>query len=202
MQHVFVVILAAFVSAMATAGYCAGTDEWNVWIVQDGKEFTVDKDVKLRRKPFSFVFTGEKNLAYAVVASVERSELENLKTPETIATVIRPTNIEGEEPNRASKQLRVHAKGAIPDEDSGCQVWAESPEEGKLSFQEFKVDKAGVATARRDVENIHFYTNYKQEETMPITAFKGDTFYVLLTGLPPVGHMAHTYPKLIAIKFR
>jgi hypothetical protein len=201
MRQVFVVIL-AFVSAMATAGDSAGTDEWNVSIVQDGKQFKVDKEVKLLRKPFTFVFTGDRSLAYAVVVSVERSELENLKTPEAIATVIRPTNIEAEEPGRASKELLVHAKGAIPDEDSGCQVLAESPEEGKLSFQEFKVDKTGAATARRDVEKIHFYTNYKQEETLPITAFEGDAFYVLLTGLPPVGHMAHTYPKLIAIKFR
>ncbi len=202
MKGIGLVIIAAIWVATFSAACRAGTPgQWDVWVEQDGKRFQPLGEVTLKRKPFVLVFSGHERMAYAVLSSVEKSELEALSSEADISRVIRPTNVRMENPDGTVKELLVHAKGAIPSGDCVSQVWAEDAENRIHNFQTFRINDAGVAVARREVGTIDLYVNRSDEKLIPVEKFKASNLYVLLTGLPPVGRMAHTDPKLIAIKF-
>lgn len=194
-------IVALCFSVFSTSSFADTSGKWDVWVEQDGNRIPVSSEVRLKRKPFAFVFSGDRRLGYAVVGAVEKSDLENLKTDADFAKVIRPTNIRAEYADRSDRELLVLVKGAIPSEDNACQVWSEDPKKKIFNFQSFEADRQGVAMARREIRAVDLYTNYKEERQIPVEKLEISNLYVLITGLPPVGRMTYTEPKLISIAF-
>jgi hypothetical protein len=195
-------LIALWFAALPTPCVAESAAEWDVWLEQDGEKIPLADEVTLKAKPFAFVFAGDKRLAYAVVASVEKSDLDTLKTETEISKVIRPTNIRAEAGDRSSSELLVHAKGAIGSGDNGCQVWSEDPENQLFSFQSFDVDANGNAVARREIRTLDLYVNYEKEQQVAVETLGAMQIYVLIAGLPPIGRMAYTDPKLFAVRFQ
>lgn len=174
---------------------------WEVWVEQDGRRLPLATEVKLEKKPFTFVFAGDPRLGYAVVAAVDPADLELLATEAGIARVIRPTNIRAETGDRSSRELQVNAPGAIASEDNACQVWTEDPANQRFSFQSYEIGEDGRAIARREIHSVDFYVNYAQERQVPLEELDVDRLYVVITGLPPGPRMRHVDPKRVSIVF-
>lgn len=192
---------ALWFAALSTPCLAESAAAWDVWLEQDGEKIPLADEVTLKPKPFAFVFSGDQRLAYAVVASVEKSDLDTLVTETEISKVIRPTNIRAEAGDRRSSELLVHAKGAIASGDNGCQVWSEDAENQRFSFQSFEVDAQGKAVARREIRTLDLYVNYEKEQQVAVETLGATRIYVLITGLPPLGRLVHTDPKLVGLRF-
>lgn len=185
-------------SAVALAGE---GDDWTLTIEQSGNKYESLDSVKLKKAPFTLIFNGDKSLSYAVLASENCAEISALKDTAAISKFIRPGNIVVEATDRTNKNLVVHYAGAIPSEDNQSQVWSEEPKYERYSFQSYVVNENSRALAKREVEGFTMYRNYKEEKDVRLGQYTGKEICVLVTGLPPVGRMAHTHPKHIRIQF-
>lgn len=192
--------LAAGLALGLAADVAAGADTWQVRIEQEGKTLAFSREVHLKKAPFVFIFEGPRSYAYAVTASVTKADLENLRTPDQIDAVIRGTNLMGEADDGSDRTLGVNNTGAIRAEDNVAQQWYNDAEDMKHSFQSV-VLKGDTATSRRQIEDVMLYTNFRTNEEMKIRDLKIREVHVLITGLPPVGRMAHVEPKFASLVF-
>lgn len=197
-RKISVAVSCCLMSAVALA---SEGDDWSLTIEQSGNKYESLDPVKLKRAPFSLIFSGDKSLSYAVLASENCTEILALKDEAEIAKVIRPSNIVVETPDRTNRNLVVHYTGAIPSEDNESQVWSENPKYGQYSFQSYVANENSRALAKREVEGFIMYQNYNEEHVVRLEQYTGKEICVLVTGLPPVGRMAHRHPKHIRIQF-
>lgn len=192
-------LIAAITALSFTAQ--ADTEKWSVSVAQGKQKFLNPAEVHISKAPFRLVFSGPSNFGFAVLASVDCSELKPLTTPERISQAIRPTNIIVEGNAADNRFLSVNGEGAIKAEDNGAHVWQESQEDATHSFQSFKVDARKQLTGTREVNEIVLSNSYKDSATFPVASYPRNMICLLVTGLPPVGRMAHDAPKLISIHF-
>ncbi len=196
----FGVALAFGLALGLAADVAAGADTWRVHVEQDGRSLAFSGEVHLKKAPFVFVVEGPKSYAYAVTASVTKADLENLKTPDQIGVVIRGTNLMVEDVDGSDRTLGVNNTGAIRAEDNVAQQWYNDAEDMKHSFQAV-VLKGDTATSRREIEDILLFSNFRTKEELKVRDLKIREIHVLLTGLPPVGRMAHVEPKFASLVF-
>lgn len=189
------------IASLASTAY-ADTEKWSASIIQGAQKIQSPTNIQLNKAPFKIVFTGPSDFGFAVLASVDCTELKSLTTTESISQAIRPTNLAAEGKADANRFLVVNSEGAIQTEDNTAHVWTEDPENDLHSFQSVKVDARKQMIASREIREIVQYTNHKDSTTFPVTAYPRETLCLLITGLPPIGRMIHDAPKLISVRFK
>ena len=193
----------ALIAAMAALSFTAHaeTAKWSVSVAQGKQNFVNPAEVRISKAPFRLIFSGPSDFGFAVLASVDCTELKPLTTPELISQAIRPTNIIVEGDAAGNRFLSVNGEGAIKADDNGAHVWQENQETSTHSFQSFKVDTRKQLTGTREINEIVLSNSYKDSATFPVANYPRNSVCLLVTGLPPVGRMAHDSPKLISIHF-
>jgi hypothetical protein len=189
------------VSLVSPLAFAAPPSEWTV-AVHQGPRVVPSVPAIIKKAPFELVFEGAPDLGYAVLASTHCEDLENLKTREQIAPFTAPFALTAEAPNRENRFLVVNRIDAIPAHASQWQMLAEDAEDKHFSFQKFVLGKNGKAIARREINEIFMMPAGKNETAaIPVSAYASSNLCLLITGLPNVGYLAHTEPKLLRISF-
>lgn len=197
-------------SLACVAGLCsllaapalAASAVWSVSVEQGGQALPEAAELRLKKAPFSLVFTGPAELGYAVLASHDCADLVGLKTKAQIAAVIRPDALvmESEKPED-NLFLLVNGPGAIKSGDNSAHAWSEEPEAGTHSFQVLKPGADKTLRATREIREILLHRNYKDTPTLPLAQYPYASICLFFTGLPPVGHMAHESPRMLQLSF-
>jgi hypothetical protein len=199
MKLLYAALLVGLVSPLALA---APPSEWTVSVQQGPRVIPRAAPATIKRAPFELVFEGTPDLGYAVLASTHCEDLVNLKTPEQITPFTKPFALTAEAPNRENRFLVVNNIGAIPAHESQWQMFAEDAEDKHFSFQKFVSGKDGKAIARREINEIFMIPAGKTETAaIPVSLYASSNLCLLITGLPNVGYLAHTEPKLLRIRF-
>ncbi|MBV9571072.1 MAG: hypothetical protein JO056_07520 [Alphaproteobacteria bacterium] len=197
-----IALLLLAIGLLAAAERTAATpaDGWTVAIEQDGNTIPFAGDVHLKRKPFTFVFTGPSAMGYVVVASREQADLATRTSSSHIAKIVSPYGIYAQA--NGSQTLIVNGPGQIAAGTNGAHDWYKEDDVEVDSFQSFTIAPDGTATARRDVSKIMIGADKsEQRKTSDIAAYDGGPIYVIVTGNPPVGHMSHLTPRFAALIF-
>jgi len=193
-------VIASFIS-VSTIVNAQVVDEWSIIVKQKSKLLNAQPSIKIKKAPFELIFQGPKQMGYAVLASNQCDEISILKNEKLITEAIRPTNITIEPPDRTYRTLVVNDVGSIKSGDNAAQVWLEDEVNKQYNFQHVEFTVNGRAVATREINEIELYTDFKTTKTFPIQQYPGTHLCMLLTGLPPVGRMAHIYPKIIKLEF-
>jgi len=204
----------AFLSSLRTraclAGFCfflaapvlAAPAVWSVSVEQGGLALPEATELRLKKAPFSLVFTGPADLGYAVLASHDCADLAGLKTQTQIAEVIRPDALASEsEKPEDNLFLLVNGPGAIKSGDNSAQAWSEEPEAGTHSFQALKPGADKTLRATRQIREILLHRNYKDTPMLPVAQYPYASICLFFAGLPPVGHMAYESPRMLQLRF-
>lgn len=193
--------------ACFTAAATADPGAWTLSVRQPGKKppqaaSTSDNQVRLQRAPFSIVFTGPKAMGFAVLAAQSCKYLEGLaKTPGRISEAIRPANIGAEGAAADNTFLIVNNTAAIEANAATAHAWSEDKDNDIHSFQQLKPAPAEQMTRTREIKSIMIQRDGVKSTTLPVSKYPDAQICLLATGLPPVGHMAHTQPKLVRLSF-
>jgi hypothetical protein len=194
--------------ACFTAAAAADPGAWTLSVQQPGKKpslqaaSTPDHQVRLQRAPFSLVFTGPQAMGFAVLAAQSCKHLEGLaKAPDRISEAIRPTNIGAEGDAADNTFLIVNATAVVAANEATAHAWSEDKDNDIHSFQHLKPAPAGQVTSTREVKSIMVQVDSVKSSTVPVSQYPDAQICLLATGLPPVGHMAHTQPKLVRLSF-
>lgn len=175
---------------------------WSVSVEQGGQVLPEVSELRLKKSPFSLVFTGPADLGYAVLASHDCADFAGLKTKAQIAAVIRPDALASEsEKPEDNLFLLVNGPGAIKSGDNSAQAWSEEPEAGTHSFQVLKPGADKTLRATREIREILLHRNYKDTPMLPLAQYPYASICLFFTGLPPVGHMAHESPRMLQLRF-
>ncbi|WP_426105836.1 hypothetical protein [Massilia sp. TSP1-1-2] len=194
----FAVLPIALICLHTTVASAQTPNDWSLVIQQQGKQFSIQSPIKLKKAPFEFVFQGPNEMAYGILASSQCEELVALKTEAQIAAAIRPTNIGAESNARNDRFLVVNVAGEVQSGDNTAHVWREDKDNQQYSFQRYVPTPKSGASATREVTTFMFQTS----DMMAMKQYPEPRLCVLVTGLPPVGHMAHVNPKLVQIVFK
>lgn len=192
-----------FLITASQAGISAQAQQgWAVEVQQNAFKYHTHDNVQLKRAPFEMTITGPKNMGYAIVAATSCVDLEQLKTPSQISTLIRSTNIAAESGSPAENTyIGINTPGTLTSDLSTAHTWAESKDDDIHSFQGLVFDVGDRLTATRKVETILLYLPGDKTKEVPVGQYPYKEACILMTGLPPVGYMAHVQPKLIRIVF-
>lgn len=177
---------------------------WTVSVEQGKKQFPASSDskVRLQRAPFSLSFTGPQAMGFGILAASSCKTLEGLaKQPDLISEAIRPTNIGAEGDAAGNTFLIVNNTAVIEANEATAHAWSEDKDNDIHSFQQLKPAPAGQVTRTREIKSIMMQLDSVKSTTVPVSKYPDAQICLLATGLPPVGHMAHTQPKLVRLSF-
>ena len=196
-------ILAAIILAVALpAAQAQSSGSWTVSIRQDGRTVGHSATAALKKAPFTLVFEGAKDLGYAIVSGTRCDELAGLKTPEQIFDYTNPMAAAAESRDRSENTLlNVSTPKALKSKQNQWNNWGEDAESEQFSFQTFIPSRDGNYIGQREIKSIYVDGDAKESGVVPIEKFAGSQICMLVTGLPPVGHLAHVEPKLMRITF-
>lgn len=195
--------ISALLFALSTLASTAHSqyETWTASVVQGAQQVQSPGEIRIKRAPFKLVFSAPSDFGFAVLASIDCSEIRSLTTTQSISQAIRPTNLASEGKTEKNTFLVVNGPGAIQSEDNTAHVWAEDPENDLHSFQTFQSDSRKQMTATREIREIVQYNNFKDSRTIPIAQYASGSICLLITGLPPVGRMVHDSPRIVHVHF-
>ncbi len=179
----------------------AAQDAWALTIQQGNRQFQTTDPVRLQRASFSLLFTANKRMGFAVLAATECKSIESLKTTEQISEAIRPANIAAEGTVSENTFLVVNASSSLVAGESPAHAWVEDKDNDVHSFQDLKKAPADQMISTRNIKEIMLQSTGGNSKLVPVSKYPEATICLLATGLPPVGYMAHTEPKLVRISF-
>ncbi|MBC3881595.1 hypothetical protein H8K35_08150 [Undibacterium sp. LX40W] len=196
-------IIVLFLIAASHVGISAqAQQDWAVEVKQNARNYRKLDNVQLKRAPFDINFTGPKTMGYAIVAATSCEGLEQLKSPSQISTLIRSTNIAAESASPSENTyIGINTPGTLTPDMSSAHTWSERKDDDIHSFQSFVVDAEDRLTATRKIETILLYLPGDKTKEVPVEQYPYREACIFMTGLPPVGYMAHVQPKLIRIVF-
>jgi hypothetical protein len=176
-------------------------NDWSVYFRQSNKTIASQPEVKLKKTPFEIVFQGPKDTGYAVLASEQCDEMVNLTSQARIDEVLRPTSVGAEKGDRTDRELMVNAPGLVKASQGTAQLWVEDTQNDNLSFQKFKPNPQGRATAVREINAIFLFTTAPEGKVIPIAQYPKSSICLLLSGMPPAGKFIHGSPKVFKLTF-
>lgn len=193
-------------AALSPAGAADADADWWVAVQQGGRQHAAGQPARLQRAPFNLVFSGPPTWAFSALASADCAPLEALKTPEQVGQVVRPANAAAEGAAAAENTfLVVNPAGAVARDQATAHLWADDKGSEVHSFQRLVQGPMGVRTATRQVQTLLLADETapgRGQAALPVARYTGAELCVLVTGLPPVGHLAHRQPTLLRLVFQ
>ena len=176
-------------------------DSWTLILQQGNRKSEAPGTARFQRTSFSISFTGPKSMGFAVLAASTCNALEALKTSDQISEAIRPTNIAAEGPASENTFLIVNSASVFASGESSAHVWADDKENDIHSFQDLRKLGSEQMVSTRVISTITIQLGGGKSNTVATSKYPGSEICILATGLPPVGYMAHSEPKLFRVTF-
>jgi hypothetical protein len=169
---------------------------FRAFIEQDGRPQPLAGEVHLKKAPFVIVLEGSHVLSYAVAASLDPKAFAGGTNEADLEAVFNPFGV-GAEGERDHDLFVNPPKDASPVALTVHSWFGENA--GNHRFASFEIDAGGVATARRDIDELFIAHG---GPSIPLNRWDGRPIYLLVTARPPTADRPHKDPKAAVLVFQ